>query len=310
MMRLHNAALLATIFLVIGLGTACGDDDDSSPDAPTDFEEIGFDQQGLQPDPLAGDDWPAAPDTDDIPSCMQGEIDLITNGDRRLLLFESDCNGDEYFYRAPVLDMLDDDQFEVAVYIMAARTDRMGKAQYGPTNGASDGQDSYNVFQSMVYDPDAQVYDPDADFDEDANHDHISAQIDDGLAQNDDDELMVDLVFQPTVRSWQHYVDVLDPDEVDTEDIAEQVGQDRRDTYAQDLLEISTEAVENTTGCQEVAASSSSHRAIYTCTPDQVDLLTALSMRVIDVEFVDEVPYDLNPQQPPQGTNNATNSGD
>jgi hypothetical protein len=283
--------------LVVGV-TACVDWDDSTLPANSGeelvlFEDIRFDSAGLQPDPLAGDDWPAGPDLDDVPGCLRNDVDWVVSDDTRLLIFDGSCNGSEYFYRAPVMEVLDDDEFHVAVTIMAARTDRMGKADEGPANGMADGEGSYSNFLSYLYNPDSPIIDPDADFDVSANSDHISDQIDEILSNVGDDDLMVDLTFVPTVRTWQHYVDVLDPAEVASQEVAQDAGEQRRDQFTADLIDISTDGVDQVTGCQEVARSTDTHRAVYSCTVDQVELLTQLPHRVVDVKSVSQIPGNL-----------------
>lgn len=281
-------------------------DDDGEPDL-AEFEEIGFDQAGLQPDPLAGDEWPAGPDLEDVPACLRDDVELVLSEDTRLLIFDGSCDDTEYLYRAPVMEMLDDEEFRVAVPIMAVRTDRMGQAEDGPANGFSGGDGSSLQFISYLYDPDSPIIDPDADFDVEDNLEHLKDQIDEGLSDaSGDDEFLVDLLFIPTVRNWQHYVDVLDPEEVASSQVAQAAGESRRDAFTADLIDISSAGVEGQAGCEEVARSTDTHRAVYSCTAEQVEALSELATRLVDIEFISEIPDDLDTQEEPIG--NATSN--
>ena len=311
-MMVQRTALPLTLFLVLALATTgCGDDDDPGADHG-DYDDIGFERQGLQPDPLADVDLPDNPDFSDAPQCIQDELDFLsTSSDAdRLLLVEGQCNGDEYLYRAPVLDMLNDQEFAAALNIMAARTDRMGTATHGPANGGGGGDGPSFSIRTMLYTPDAPIYDPDADFDVDDNLQHISQQIDDGLAATDDDPLTVELTFRPTVRTWQHYVDVLDPDEVASQSVARDAGHQRREDYTADLHDVSIDAVDSASGCQVQDTHSHEHRGLYECTTDQIQLLTDLPDRVVDVQFTDELSNDgPNYDTPSNSTSNGTSNG-
>ena len=311
-MMLQRTAIPLTLFLALALATTgCGDDDDPGADHG-DYDDIGFERQGLQPDPLADVDLPDNPDFSDAPQCIQDELDFLTTSSDadRLLLVEGQCNGEEYLYRAPVLDMLNDQEFAVALNIMAARTDRMGTASHGPANGGGGGDGPSYSIRTMLYTPDAPIYDPDADFDVDDNLQHISQQIDDGLAATDDDPLTVELTFRPTVRTWQHYVDVLDPDEVASQSVAQDAGHQRRNDYAADLNAISVDAVEDVTSCQVQATDDQAHRAFFSCTTDEAELLKGLPNRIINVNFTSFVPDDPNGGDPNDQPNNIPNGSE
>lgn len=299
---------------------ACGGEEpgesnhnDQNSTGVVEFDDISFDSAGLQPDPLANDDWQQLPDV--MPADFQSDMEMVVYDDLRLLMFEGENQDGSYFYRAPVLLDLSDEEFAVAVQVMLPRSDRFGNASHGASNGGSSGSGDFHGFTSYLYDPNGVVVDPDADFDLATNQAHIQAQVDDALADDsdilldDDDRYLVNLTFTPTVLVWENYVDILNPTEVQSISTARQFGEDRQAQYQDDLLDLSSAGVLDVSGCTEVSRNLFGHRATYSCSADDAEFLPLVANRIVDIHFVTDT-ADLSDDDPDPVVNMATNSSD
>ncbi len=305
MMHVHTVVIfaLATAGLLVG----CGQSEQPSPElADITYDDVTFDSAGLQPDPLGGEEWPALPEMADVPSCLQSEVERAVSGNERLLLFDGGCNGQTFYYRAPVMENLSDEEFLVAVGVLAVRNDRMGSASVGVANGRHAG-DSYEHFQTWIYNPDTPIIDPDEGFDPEENYDSLQQTLEDDLQMEElyteSDLVFPSLRFVPTVRSWQHYVDVLNPDEVASEEAARDAGIARLEDYVDSLLGNSLGAVEEVAGCETVRRHPREHRAVVACTEDQVLLLPQLANRISAAPLITEAPDQLSWDSEPDASN-------
>lgn len=312
-MRTQTIFKLTTILCTLAL-VACGE---FVEDATCDTDcETGEQRSGLDLDPLSGLDLDDGPDLNDVPADMQSFVSDTKDGlddSEKIISFygrltEND-DVQEYTYRADIEPMaaLSDDEFEVAADILARRNDITGVSETPlESNGMSDGEGntSSQFFTMVTYDPTA---DPEPGPDIQARIDMIEDEIATAMDDNGDDpnldsqgRLEASMAFDWNYL-WFYHVDVFEPSEVVSEEIAIDTGESRAETEMDAKFDDVASELDELAECVENDRSTGDAVGVYGCNEDLIGEVVEVAGEIEEFSLFGDL------SSGPSGPSNSSN---